>query len=100
MTKREIEQMLMDVCFSTDLEKRARVGIEVWQDQPYTAVQLDCENYLITNVRPITAYKLLDYVAVEYGFSKVVWPDKWVPYKGYRLALIRAIRKVAAALGE
>jgi len=83
LSKKETKQLLRALCEVTDIE----------QCQPYTMVRVvipKLPNVLGAHPEAITAA----------GFSKVVWPDKWSPTIGIRIAKVRAADRIFNGLWD
>ena len=74
--------------------------VEVWQDEPWTAVTIDAESFVVINTNWLERFGSSSYPFIEHGFSKVCWPDKWDAQRGIDLAVEKAIAKIAKKLAE
>lgn len=60
------------------------VSTEVWQKKPYTAVKMETHYSCSAEI-----------TYVEYGFTKVCWPDAWDAEYGVEPAVRKAIADVS-----
>jgi hypothetical protein len=74
--------------------------VEVWQDEPWTAVTVDAESFLIVDTDMWQNEKSSGYDMIEHGFSKVCWPDQFDSQFGIDLAVEKAIAKIAKQLAS
>jgi hypothetical protein len=74
--------------------------VEVWQDEPWTAVTVDAEGFLLQKTNLLDGEKGNRVEAIEHGFSKVCWPDQFDSQFGIDLAVEKAIAKIAKQLAS